>query len=149
MHQRPCFFITVVFIAATISGCNSGDGKANEPAAINKPNTDYKPAFEGQTRIKEVTTTTPYKVEKIAEKLGRPWAIIALPDGRLLITEKSGFMAIYSAEGAFIKKITGFPTVNDKGQGGMLDVALDPAFEQNKTIYWAFSEKQQDSTNLT
>jgi hypothetical protein len=30
----------------------------------------------------------------------------------------------------------------------MLDVALDPAFEQNKTIYWAFSEKQQDSTNL-
>jgi glucose/arabinose dehydrogenase len=45
-----------------------------------------------------VKTTTPYKVEKIAEKLGRPWAIIALPDGRLLITEKSGFMAIYSAK---------------------------------------------------
>jgi len=144
MQLRPCFFITVVFIATALSGCNSGNSKEKEPAAANKPNTGYKPAFEGQTRIKEVKTTTSYKVEKIAEKLGRPWAIIALPDGRLLITEKSGFMAIYSSEGALVKKITGFPLVNDKGQGGMLDVALDPNFSKNKMIYWSYSEKNED-----
>ena len=39
------------------------------PVETNKPNTGYKPAFEGQTRIAGVKTTTPYKVEKIAEKL--------------------------------------------------------------------------------
>jgi len=148
MQLKSCLLITVIFSATIISSCNSGSGKVNDPAASNKPNTDYKSAFVGQTRIKEVKTTTPYKVEKIGEKLGRPWAIIPLPDGRLLITEKSGFMAIYSSEGTLVKKITGFPLVNDKAQGGLLDVALDPAFAQNKTIYWSFSEKQ-DSVNLT
>ena len=69
------------------------------PVETKKPNADYKPAFKGQTRIAGVKTVTPYKVEKIAEKLGRPWAVIPLADGRLLITEKSGFMQIHDANG--------------------------------------------------
>jgi glucose/arabinose dehydrogenase len=80
-------------------------------------------------------------VEKIAEKLGRPWAIVPLADGRLLITEKSGYMEIRAADGSLIKKITGFPEVDDRGQGGLLDVAPDPDFATNRTIYWSFSEK--------
>jgi hypothetical protein len=111
------------------------------PVETQEPNTDYKPAFAGQTRINGVRTTTPYKVEKIAEKLGRPWAVVPLPDGRLLITEKSGYMEIRAADGSVIKKIAGFPAVDDRGQGGMLDAAPDPAFASNKTIYWSFSEK--------
>lgn len=50
-------------------------------------------------------------------------------------------MQIHDANGGFVKKIIGFPTVDAGGQGGMLDVALDPAFAKNKTIYWSFSEK--------
>src|SRR4030095_5522706 len=111
------------------------------PVEIHEPNTDYNPAFAGQTRINGVRTTTPYKVEKIAEKLGRPWAVVPLPDGRLLITEKSGYMEIRAADGSLIKKVTGFPAVDDRGQGGMLDAAPDPAFASNKTVYWSFSEK--------
>ena len=117
------------------------------PVETRKPNTDYKPAFAGQTRINGVRTTTPYKVEKIAEKMGRPWAIVPLPDGRFLVTEKSGFMEIHAADGRLLKKITGFPAVDDGGQGGMLDVAPDPAFAQNKIIYWSFSE-EYDNGNL-
>jgi glucose/arabinose dehydrogenase len=112
------------------------------PVETKSPNTNYKSAFSGQTRIGAVKTTTPYKVEKIADKLDRPWGIIPLPDDRLLITAKSGYMQIYTNNGSFVKKITGFPKVDDGGQGGLLDVALDPSFSQNKTIYWSFSEKQ-------
>jgi aldose sugar dehydrogenase len=116
----------------------------NPPVETQNPNTDYKPAHNGQTRVAGVKTKTAYKVEKIAEKLGLPWAVIPLPDGRLLITEKKGSMQILDANGILVKKITGFPEVNSSGQGGMLDVALDPNFSKNKTIYWSYSEKNGD-----
>lgn len=112
------------------------------PVESKAPNSNYKPAFEGQTRIHAVKTTTLYKVEKIAENLGRPWAVVPMPDGRLLITEKSGYMEIRSTDGQLLTKITGFPKVDDDKQGGMLDVAFDPEFTQNRTIYWSYSEKQ-------
>src|SRR6188474_1639216 len=113
----------------------------NPPVETQNPYTDYKPAKAGQTRVAGVRTKTAYKVDKIAEKLGLPWAIIPLPDGRLLITEKRGSMQILDANGTVVKKITGFPEVDASGQGGMLDVALDPNFNKNKMIYWSFSEK--------
>ncbi len=152
MKTFACF--SIIAAAISLYGCagnNSSADTASAPAAdstvippveTNAPNVDYKPAFEGQTRVNGVKTTTPYKVEKIAENLGRPWAIVPMPDGRLLVTEKSGYMEIHSADGALVKKITGFPAVDDGGQGGMLDVAFDPEFAQNKTIYWSFSEKK-------
>ena len=117
------------------------------PVETKKPNSSYQPARSGQTRANGVKTKTSYKHEKIATGLGRPWAVIPLPDGRLLITDKSGYMQIHDANGTLIKKITGFPQVDDGGQGGMLDVALDPEFARNKTIYWSFSEKY-DGGNL-
>jgi len=125
------------------SSANSIDGDSTQlpPVEKKKANSNYKPAFKGQTRIAGVKTSTAYNVEKIADKLGKPWAVIPLPDGRLLITVKSGYMEVHAATGALVKKITGFPAVEARGQGGLLDVALDPGFATNKTIYWSFSEK--------
>jgi aldose sugar dehydrogenase len=138
---------------------NSSSDKKEATATDKKNTTDYgtavtsyKPAFEGQTRIKMITTATAYKTDSIAGKLGRPWAIIALPNNNLLITEKSGFMMELSSEGKLIRKITGFPKVNSEGQGGLLDVALDPDFAHNKIIYWSFAQAfgtSKDSANLT
>ena len=110
------------------------------PVETQSPNTCYKPAFKGQTRVAGVKTKTAYKVDKIAEKLINPWAIIPLPDGRLLITLKRGTMQIHDANGSLVKTITGLPQVDASGQGGLLDVALDPNFSKNKMIYWSFSE---------
>ena len=121
-----------------------GSSGQNSPVETQSPNTNYRPAHNGQTRVAGVKTKTAYKVDKIAEKLGLPWAIIPLPDGRLLITEKRGSMQILDANGTLVKKITGFPEVNSSGQGGMLDVALDPNFSKNKMIYWSYSEKNDD-----
>jgi glucose/arabinose dehydrogenase len=127
-------------------GCTDRENEQEQnpaaPVENGKANTDYKPAFKGQTRIKGVKTSTPYKVEKLTEKIGKPWAVVPMNDGRLLITEKSGYMMVMDANGKLVKKIIGFPEVDDNGQGGLLDVALDPDFTKNKTIYWSFSEKQ-------
>jgi glucose/arabinose dehydrogenase len=111
------------------------------PVETKQANTKYKPAFKGQTRVAGLRTATAYKVEKIAEKLGRPWAVVPMPNGRLLVTDKSGFMQIYESNGKLVKKITGFPEVVNEGQIGMLDVALDPGFTSNKIIYWSYAEK--------
>ena len=143
-----CF--STILISISSYGCaNNNSAADNEqrdttkmPAVeTKKANSNYTPAFKGQTRVAGVKTVTPYKVEKIAEKIGKPWAATIMPDGRLLITDKTGFMQIYDGSGKLIKKITGFPAVDASGQGGLLDVALDPGFAKNKTIYWSFSEK--------
>lgn len=118
------------------------------PVETQKANTNYKPAFEGQTRVAGTRTTTDYQVDELSKDLKRPWAVIPLPDGRLLITEKSGKMQIYNEDGKPEKTIEGFPQVDDRGQGGLLDVALDPDFKNNQMIYWSFSEKQSDDKNL-
>ncbi|MEQ1676027.1 MAG: PQQ-dependent sugar dehydrogenase, partial [Chitinophagaceae bacterium] len=138
--------LSLVFSTASCANNGTADAAINKgdttrPVETKEANTKYDPAFAGQTRVNAVKTSTPYKVEKLASSLGRPWAVIPMPDGRLLITEKSGFMQLYTAAGALVKKITGFPEVDDSGQGGLLDVALDPAFTTNKMIYWSFSEK--------
>ena len=112
------------------------------------PNTDYKPAFAGQTRITAVTTTTPYQVKILSEGLKRPWGITTLPDGRLLITEKEGNMRIASQDGTLSEPITGLPKVNSASQGGLLGVTIDPDFTNNRMVYWAFSEREPDG-NLT
>jgi glucose/arabinose dehydrogenase len=135
MKAKIILSVTAIFIYSI--GCSA----QNPPVETQKPNTDYKSAKAGQTRVAGVKTKTAYKVDKMAEKLGLPWAVTPLPDGRLLITERKGSMQILDANGALVKKITGFPEVDASGQGGMLDVALDPNFSKNKMIYWSFSEK--------
>ena len=125
-----------VFIIYSM-GCSG----QNSPVETQNPNTNYKPAQKGQTRVAGVKTKTTYKVDKIAEKLGVPWAVVPMPGERFLITDRRGYMQILDANGVVVKKITGFPEVDPSGQGGMLDVALDPNFSKNKIIYWSFSEK--------
>ena len=111
------------------------------PVETNKANTDYKPAFEGQTRIAGMKTETPYEVKIIADGLSKPWAVTALPDGRLVITEKAGTMRIATTNGEVSGKITGFPPVDDRNQGGLLDVAPAPDFATSKMLYFTLAEK--------
>ncbi|WP_276484009.1 PQQ-dependent sugar dehydrogenase [Paraflavitalea pollutisoli] len=134
--------------AATIAQAQNGSGASLPPVETKDPNSKYKPAFAGQTRIAGIKTTTVYKTDKLADQLKSPWAVVPMPDGRLLITLKGGSMEIRNADGSLAKAIGGFPAVESRGQGGLLDVALDPEFNKNKTIYWSFSEKQGEG-NLT
>lgn len=120
------------------------------PVETQKANTDFEPAFEGQTRIAGIKTSTPYSVDIITKSLNEPWGIVELPDGRLLITENEGFMRIVNPKiGEITKKITGFPEVDDKGQGGLLGLALSPDFVSNKMIYWTYTERVAEGNHTT
>lgn len=110
------------------------------PVETKEPNTGYKPAFEGQTRIGGVKTTTPYAFKVLAEGLEQPWGITSLPDGRFLITQKTGTMRIVSQDGTLGAPITGLPKVNSGRQGGLLGLTLDPSFTSNRMVYWVFSQ---------
>ena len=118
------------------------------PVEKRSPNTNYKPAFPGQTRIAGVKTATAYESSILSTALKQPWGITVLPDGRLLITEKEGRMRIASVSGNLSDPITGIPAVNAHGQGGLLGLTIDPAFSTNRMVYWAFSENSSGG-NLT
>ena len=106
----------------------------------NAPNSDYKPAFPGQTRITAVKTKTPFEGKLISKDLNRPWGIVSLPDGRLLITEKdAGTMRIATTTGQVSAPITGLFPVDKDQQGGLLGLTIDPAFSTNRMVYWAYS----------
>lgn len=79
-------------------------------------------------------------VETVASGLENPWGLAFLPDGRMLVTERPGRLRLVGAEGKLSAPITGVPNVAGRGQGGLLDVVLDPAFAQNRTLYLSFSE---------
>lgn len=85
-------------------------------------------------------TSTPQTIV-LNSGLKAPWGIAFLPDGRMLVTQKEGSMVILSADGKNVEHtITGLPAVAFSGQGGLLDVALDPDFAINHQVYWTYAE---------
>ena len=110
------------------------------PVETQKANTEYKPAFEGQTRIGGVKSATAYEGKVLTSDLKNPWGITSLPDGRLIITEKAGTMRIATTAGVLSAPITGIPTVNAENQGGLLGIRVDPDFDKNRMVYWVFAE---------
>jgi len=76
----------------------------------------------------------------VAEGLEQPWGLAFLPDGRMLVTEKEGRLRLVTPDGELSEPLGGVPEVDDGGQGGLLDVALDPDFTSNQLVYLSFSE---------
>jgi len=107
----------------------------------NPPNTDYEPFFAGQTRAAGTATTTPYTVSILAEGLASPWAVTALPDGRLVITEKAGTIRIATTDGSLSGPIGGLIAVDSRSQGGLLDIAPAPDFADSRMLYMTLAEK--------
>nr|WP_317623051.1 PQQ-dependent sugar dehydrogenase [Thiohalomonas denitrificans] len=85
----------------------------------------------------------PIQVETLAEGLEHPWGLAFLPDRRMLVTERPGRLRIVSPEGDISEPVTGVPEVFARGQGGLLDVALDPEFTSNRLVYLSFAEPGQ------
>lgn len=122
-------------------------GEPWETRPANAPS--QTPAFPGQTRAPEVSADVAYEVVTVAEGLDKPWAIAFLPDGRMLVTEKPGRLRIITAAGEVSEPVTGLPEVDARGQGGLLDVALDPDYAETKLIYWSYAQPQEGETNTT
>jgi glucose/arabinose dehydrogenase len=135
-----------------------------ETRAANAP--DQKPAFPGQTRACGVKSDAAFDVTVLAKGLDKPWAVEPLSNGDFLITEKSGQMRIVSAKGEIGQPIGGLlpvgsggvsaasgqgglPPITARGQGGLLDVALSPGFDRDRTIFWSFSEQREGGSGTS
>ena len=84
------------------------------------------------------------RVETVARGLDHPWALEFLPDSRMLVTERPGRLRIVEATGRVSQPLAGVPKVQASGQGGLLDVALDPAFAENQLVYLSYAEPGED-----
>ena len=80
------------------------------------------------------------KVETVATELSHPWGLAFLPDGRMLVTERSGTLRLVSKDGKLSPPLSGVPKVVVAGQGGLLDVAIHPDFKSNSLAYLTYSE---------
>jgi len=76
----------------------------------------------------------------VAEGLEHPWGMAFLPDGRMLVTERSGRLRLVSPDGGISPPLKGVPAVRAAGQGGLLDVALSPDFGKDGLVYLTYSE---------
>ena len=148
---------TVTLLALTLAACGEqsatsamsaqaaeGAGAADcKPVETREPNTQLKPAFAGQTRTCGVKSDVVFDVVVVAKGLEQPWSLEPLPGGDFLVTEKPGRMRIVAASGKLGEPVAGLPEVDARGQGGLLDAALSPSFDTDRTIYWSFSEPRE------
>ncbi len=95
------------------------------------------------------TEKGPVLLSVVARGLAQPWGMDVLPNGAIVLTEKPGRLRILDQEGNLSAPLGGVPPVADVGQGGLLDVTVDPAFANNRLIWLAYSEPASDGTNST
>lgn len=148
----------VGLVAGLAAACGPGDAQTpaapkaagGAPLETRPANADFlKPAFAGQTRAPAVTANAVYETVTVAEGLEKPWGLAFLPDGRLLVSEKPGRLRIVGPEGALSEPVAGLPPVDNRNQGGLLGLALDPAFAENGLIYWAYAEGHEGGMTNT
>jgi glucose/arabinose dehydrogenase len=162
MRDLPGTFFLIGILAAASGACNGRSGSDGSsalpgsaggssdvasdcvPVEDRAPNASgQSPAFPGQTRACGVTSDVAFDVTVLATGLEHPWAVEPLPDGSLLVTERPGRMRIVSATGEVGEPIAGLPAVDTGNQGGLLDVALSPAFASDRTVFWSYSEPRE------
>ncbi|MFG1465209.1 PQQ-dependent sugar dehydrogenase [Xanthobacter sp. DSM 24535] len=84
------------------------------------------------------------RLVRVIGGLDHPWSIVFLPDGQFLVSERPGRLRVVSREGRAGPPISGLPRLYARGQGGLLDLAIDPAFAENRWIYFSYAEPRPD-----
>ena len=81
----------------------------------------------------------PFEISPVAT-FNEPWAMVFLPDGRLLVTEKRGHLYVVAQDGDKSRAVEEVPNVDYRGQGGLGDVIIHPDFENNELVYVSYAE---------
>lgn len=145
---------TTIALAALflLGACNEPQPGGAPAPAETAPNNGagYRPAFANQTRAPEIKAGVAFDVVAVVPTgLEKPFGFTFLPDGRYLITERPGRLRVATADGALSAPVEGIPAVDAAGQGGLLDVALDPKFAENRLVYLSYAEPAAGGGNHT
>lgn len=131
----PSSRLLLLTTSALLAACGGGGG--SPPITTPPPSAPPSPD--------PVETTKPFRAESWAT-FDEPWAMTFLPDGRLLVTEKSGKLKLFNPTTRTAGDIAGVPAVAYAGQGGLGDVILHPRFSQNGWIYLSYAEAGSNNT---
>jgi glucose/arabinose dehydrogenase len=130
--MRVPALLAVAAAALAVSGCtNAGDGVDTANANAAAPGT---PAAAGR----------PFDVEVLGS-FDEPWAMTFMPNGDLLVTQRSGGLRLRTGDGR-VHDVRGVPPVDAGGQGGLGDVVLHPNFERNGFVYLSWVEAGEGDT---
>lgn len=142
MKRTALFATTALFAAGMAAAQPVEQGPANRP--------DVAPAFEAQRGAPAVRTEAELATDEVAGPLEHPWAIAVLPgDAGYLVTERPGRLVHVSQSGEISEPIAGVPEVLDEEQGGLLDVALAPDFEDRRVIFLTYAKPMMDDLSAT
>lgn len=137
-------------LAAVLVACGpapaqpaTGADQAGPPVETRPPNApEQKPASPNQTRAPGLNSHTVGQYQTLASGLDHPWGMEFLPSGEIVLTERAGRLRILGKDGKLSPAVAGLPAVFAEGQGGLLDVTLDPAYASNGLIYWSYAEAE-------
>ncbi len=146
MRIRLFVAAAALSISAAVPQLASAQAPA-DPRPANNP--AQQPAMAGQTDAPEQKLGVAFDVVTVVEGLQNPWGVAFLPSGKMLITERPGRLRVAGADGKLSDPVAGLPAVHARGQGGLLDVVLDPAFAKNNLIYWSYAEPRENNENNT
>lgn len=79
------------------------------------------------------------EVTRFAGPLEHPWSVAFLPSGAMLVTERAGRLQLVGADGT-MRSVSGVPDVAERGQGGLLEIAVAPDFATTRDVYLTYSE---------
>ena len=116
-----------------LGACGSNNTNSKAPQSTSQSTSKVQQAARVEQKFKQETVA----------KFDEPWALSALPDGRLLITERRGKLKLFDPISKQTLNVTGVPKVSYGGQGGLGDVILHPDYARNHWIYLSYAEAGQ------
>jgi aldose sugar dehydrogenase len=138
-------------LALLFSGCAEAtqtgqNGDSNVETVQWAEETFYFPMMESEGELIESEEITFY-VQTVAEDLGVPWGMAFLPDGHVLVSERDGSLHLFRDGEKLDSPVANVPEVWARGQGGLLDIALHPDYEENGWIYITYSKPGDGGAN--
>jgi len=92
--------------------------------------------------IKSSESDENYEAQKVVDGVGVAWGMVWLPDGDMLITERSGDLRVFRDGKLIEDPVDGVPEVYARNQGGLLDIELHPNYESNSWLYISYSSPE-------
>ena len=142
--------LTLAVFAVLISACNTNPsnpaGNSDSTLSVSYPPVETRtkiapkqqPAFKEQTRAPGTKTQTKIVVTTLATGLNHPWGFEFLPDGRMIVSERSGTIRIVTRSGNLGRPLAYVPPVRKQGDGGLMDLKLDPDFSSTRLLFWSY-----------
>ena len=153
MRPTPlaALIVALAFTSTSAMACDGSEEpepQAEEPNA--EPETPDNPFGDLPEEMPEgaqeiSTEDQDLWVTEVAGPFEHPWAMAFLPDGQMLVTERSG--QLHRVHDGEVTQISGLPELQANNQGGLLDVSLHPDFEDNDWIYFTYSSPDPDSSH--